>query len=78
MDDYFIVFSKNRVKPELHFMSGHFKEYGFNEGNKINNNWKKLNVKEYIDNCTIIWEKNGVTFVEPSGHKLFFPKETFI
>jgi hypothetical protein len=77
-DNYFIVISKNMVKSELHFMYGHFKEYGFNESNKFSTNWKKLDVKEYFDNCTIIWEKDGVTFIEPSGHKIFFPKETFI
>jgi len=67
---YQIFISKQSVKPELDMMYGHYKEYGF-EGNR-----KK--VEETLENCSVRWGKGGVWFVDDTGHRLFFPKETFM
>ena len=65
-----IFISKQSVKPELDMMYGHYKEYGF-EG-------EQENIKELLSQCQVRWEENGVWFIEPDGHKLFFPKSTFM
>ena len=75
---YSIVISKGNTKPELHFMFGHNKPYGFGESNKVNSNWKDIKVEAYLEKCEVVWSNEGVDFIEPSGHKLFFPKVAFI
>lgn len=77
-DEYLMVISKGNTKPELHFMFGHNKPYGFGESNKYNSNWKSINVKAYLEKCEVVWNNEGVIFIEPSGHTLFFPKTVFI
>ena len=65
-----IIISKQSVKPELDTMYGHYKEYGF-EG-------EEDEIKVLLDQCQVRWKKEGVWFMEPDGHKLFFPKNTFM
>ncbi len=67
---YEVFISKQSVKPELDMMYGHYKEYGF-EGNR-------KEVQEALEKCSVRWEKDGVWFVDDTGHRLFFPKETFM
>jgi len=67
---YEVFISKQSVKPELDMMFGHYKEYGF-EGNG-------KEVQEALEKCSVRWEKDGVWFVDDTGHRLFFPKETFM
>lgn len=75
---YKIVISKNNTKPELYFMLGHNKSYSFAESNKYSPHWKKFNIKAYVESCNVVWNNEGVLFVEPSGHKLFFPVVAFV
>jgi len=65
-----IFISKQSVKPEMDMMYGHYKEYGL-EG-------EKEEITEHLDRCQVRWEEEGVWFVEPDGHKLFFPKSAFV
>ncbi len=67
---YEVFISKQSVKPELDYMYGHYKEYGF----KVDTD----EILAYLEHCEVIWKKEGVWFVEPSGHKIFFPKKSFI
>ena len=67
---YEVFISKQSVKPELDMMYGHHKEYGFGGDNE--------EVKKLLNQCQVRWEKEGVWFIEPDGHKLFFPKSTFM
>ncbi len=48
---------------------GHATEYEFH-------NYQ--NEPDYFTRCTVIWEPEGVTIAEPTGHKLFIPKKAFI
>jgi len=65
-----IFISKQSVKPELDMMYGHYKEYGFIGDTE--------EVKKHLSRCRVTWEKEGVWFIEPDGHKLFFPKSSFM
>lgn len=67
---YQIFISKQSVKPELDMMYGHYKEYGL-EGTREE-------VKQILEKCDVHWEVSGVWFVDNTGHKLFFPKSTFM
>lgn len=49
---------------------GHYKEYGFRQNTK--------ELFEYLDLCTVTWDKEGIWFIEPSGHRFFFPKSSFL
>jgi len=31
-----------------------------------------------LNQCRVEWENDGVWFIEPDGHKLFFPKSSFL
>jgi hypothetical protein len=44
---------------------GHPKDYSFIHG------YPEFN--KYIKKCTVQWSPEGCTFIEPEGHKLFFP-----
>ncbi|AWM41324.1 hypothetical protein C1280_32890 [Gemmata obscuriglobus] len=48
---------------------GHWTEYEFHNPSSDPN---------YFTNCTTVWDPEGVTIIEPSGHKLFVPKNAFI
>ena len=48
---------------------GHWTEYEFHN---------HRNDPNYFARCTAVWEPEGVTIVEPTGHKLFIPKDAFI
>jgi len=74
---YKIVISKNRTKPEVLFMFGHYKLYSFAEFNKYSSHWKELDIMLYIKKCTVEWSKKGIVFIEPSGHELFFPVKVY-
>jgi len=65
-----IFISKQSVKPELDMMYGHYKEYGFIGDAE--------DVKKNLSRCRVEWGNDGVWFIEPNGHKLFFPKSSFI
>ena len=65
-----IFISKQSVKPELDMMYGHYKEYGFIGDAE--------DVKKNLSQCHLEWKKEGVLFIEPDGHKLFFPKSSFL
>jgi len=77
-NQYKIVISKNNTKPELHFMLGHNKSYSLAESNKYSPNWKDIDIEAYVKKCTVVWNNEGVFFIEPSGHKLFFPSVAFV
>lgn len=48
---------------------GHVTEYGFhNYGHEAN----------YFERCKTEWTPEGITLIEPTGHKLFIPKDAFI
>lgn len=49
---------------------GFIKKYDFSEGYP--------NVNEYISNCHVLWLKDKIEFIEPSGIKTIIPKETFL
>ena len=34
--------------------------------------------EDYFDRCSIEWTPDGVAILEPTGHKLFIPKSSFI
>ena len=67
---YQIFISKQSVKPELDMMYGHYKEYGL-EGTR-------KEVQQKLDKCDVRWEEKGVWFIDNTGHKLFFPKASFM
>ena len=67
---YEIIISKQSVKPELDMMYGHHKVYGL-EGTEEE-------VRQILKKCDVQWEVSGVWFVDNTGHKLFFPKSTFM
>lgn len=48
---------------------GHEKQYQFAE---------YVDVESHIDRCTVEWNPEGVTFLEPTGHRVFVPKNAFI
>ena len=48
---------------------GHWTEYEFHNYH---------NEPDYFTRCVVNWEPEGVTIAEPSGHKLFIPKNSFI
>ena len=77
-NQYKIVISKKQTKPELLFMFGHYKSYSFAESNKFSPHWKELNILRYIEKCKVIWNNEGVTFIEPSGQELFFPEKVYL
>lgn len=70
------VFNRNRyssvgvvshVHTELHY--GHWTEYEFhNYGNE----------PDHFERCVVTWDADGVTVTEPTGHRLFIPKNAFI
>lgn len=35
-------------------------------------------VESHLEHCTVEWTADGVTFTQPTGHKLFIPKDAFI
>ena len=59
------------VVAALHgdFLYGHWTEYEFH------NYW---NEPDYFTRCVVTWTADGVTVTEPTGHKLFIPKNAFI
>lgn len=63
--NYFIYIGKE--SNEITY--GHIKNYSF-EYNQ--------NIFEYLNRCTVRWNEDGVLFQEPSGHRLFIPKNSFI
>jgi len=67
---YEIFISKQSVKPELDVMYGHYKEYGL-EGDKEE-------LERVLSQSHVEWKEDGVWFVEPDGHRLFFPKSSFM
>jgi len=67
---YEIFISKQSVKLELDMMYGYYKECGFGTD--------KEGVKVLLEQCKVVWEEDGVWFIEPIGHKLFFPKKSFM
>jgi len=67
---YQIFISKQSVKPELDMMYGHYKEYGF-EGNREE-------VEQKLEKCNVLWVQKGIWFIDDTGHKLFFPKKSFM
>ena len=48
---------------------GHATEYGFHTRNAN---------ADYFEQCRTEWSPEGVTLIEPTGHKLFIPKDAFI
>jgi len=48
---------------------GHMTEYGFHNAAEEPN---------YFNQCRTEWTPEGVTLIEPTGHKLFIPKDAFI
>lgn len=70
------VFKRNRycrvgVVSHVHtkLLYGHWTEYEFH------NYW---NEPDYFTKCVVAWEADGVTVTEPTGHRLFIPKNSFI
>lgn len=59
------VFVSKPTSPDY----GHLTEYGFH-----NAAWES----DYFDRCTVDWTPDGITLTEPSGHRLFIPKKSFI
>jgi hypothetical protein len=49
---------------------GHYKAYSFGLSSS--------EATKYLQNCNVNWTNDGVTFLEPTGHKMFFPKKSFI
>lgn len=56
-------------KEQTNVTYGHVKHYSF-EFNQ--------DLKSYLDKCQVDWTIEGVFFTEPSGHRLFIPKASFI
>jgi len=50
-------------------LSGAWTEYEFHNYN---------NDPTYFSRCIVSWEAEGITITEPTGHKLFIPKNAFI
>ncbi|QJW96141.1 hypothetical protein FTUN_3697 [Frigoriglobus tundricola] len=48
---------------------GHWTEYEFHNYH---------NEPDYFLRCVVTWAPDGVTLTEPTGHKLFIPKNAFI
>ncbi len=65
------VVSHVQLTPDTQASSsyGHWIEYEFQNYTSDPN---------YLTRCTIVWESEGVTITEPTGHKLFVPKKAFI
>lgn len=49
---------------------GHYKEYSFHPGGAA--------IDDHVGRSTVVWNQDGVTFIEATGHRLFIPKEMFI
>jgi hypothetical protein len=49
---------------------GHFKEYSFTSVFE--------DIESYIKKSNVEWSVEGLTFIEKSGHRLFFPKDWFV
>lgn len=63
---YYLFIGQKETTPNY----GHSKTYSFtHEGDKMD---------DYIKKSQVIWDNTGLTFVESSGHRLFFPKELFL
>jgi len=62
--NYFIYVGKEKIKITY----GHVKNYSFEYHQDI---------QKYLETCQVAWTSDGVTFIEPSGHKLFIPVGSF-
>ena len=49
---------------------GHSKYYSFTQSAN--------EVQVYLQDCEVKWDDSGVTFIEPTGHILYFPTKAFI
>jgi len=49
---------------------GHYHDYTFHAGID--------DIDAYIGRSTVEWTAEGLTFVEATGHRLFFPKSMFV
>ena len=63
---YYIFVGRSNGVPGY----GHYLDYTFHPGYE--------NAEEHIRNSLVEWNKDGVTFIEATGHKLFIPKKMFI
>lgn len=63
--NYFLY--AGRDKSEISY--GHFKKYSFEYNQDI---------VDYLQSCSVKWDKEGATFTEPSGHSFFIPSKSFI
>lgn len=50
--------------------------YGHQIHYSLNNSVEEL--EPYLARATVAWTTEGVTFTEPSGHRLFVPKASFL
>jgi hypothetical protein len=57
----------SHVHTELGY--GHWTEYEFHNYH---------NEPDYFTRCAVDWTADGVTLTEPTGHRLFVPKNAFI
>jgi len=64
--DYIIGITRKTEEPEY----GHYKKYSVGYGSESD--------RQLIEQLSIIWNEDGVILIEKSGHRLFFPKKSFI
>ncbi|MBN9122033.1 MAG: hypothetical protein J0I06_23310 [Planctomycetes bacterium] len=74
--EWWNVFDRNRrceigVVAARHgeFLYGHWVTYDFQN---------HTNEPDYFARCAVTWATDGVTVTEPTGHRLFIPKNAFV
>lgn len=69
----------------LHLERRHFIYVGRDAGTPVYGHQVKISLNNsvealepYLARATVTWTTEGVTFAEPSGHRLFIPKASFL